>query len=577
MLNIQANKQVVWLIVIITVIILSLSSLCYNLGHSVSTQLSLLLVVCSLLFSVYVNNYANSFTKNELIFFLFLLGVGLVFFQNKSIQNIYLVGLMFCVFLFLKRIGIKNHIPISIGLVLYAIFEGLYGIVTFHTNLTGAIGHFDNAAGFAVVQVAIIPFSIHLLTVQKKVMKFMGIIGLLIAVVAIYLSGSRSGIFSASTLVVLYLIYGCRDKLLRFSSFKKLAVGITCLIGLLTFIFILYQIKKDSANGRLLIWKCSINMVLEKPLLGYGTSGFKTRYMFYQAAYLKDKPESPYANLADDVTHPFNEYLDIIVKYGIIGFVAFLFLLALLMKSVRVGFKQKKYAFFSTLGVLIFGFFSYPFQYTTLIIIMTINLWICLSLYNPEPRIFLSRLVAKPILSIGLAFAGLFLLYNTIGLMKNDREWGKIREGSMKFSEVDDVISKYENLLKRGFEKESFLFNYGARLNQSGDYRKSIQIFEKCTQHVDNSQIQTYMADNYLNLGNYVVAEEYAQNARYMRPSTFLPLYHLVIIYNETARYEEAQTLALHIIDKPMKIHNANSHLIKYKMKQYTETGVLEL
>src|SRR5690606_21377156 len=127
------------------------------------------------------------------------------------------------------------------------------------------------------------------------------------------------------------------------------------------------------------------------------------------------------------------------------------------------------------------------------------------------------------------------------------------------------------------FRDEAFLFNYGALLHKAGAYKKSIELFKKCTMYIDNSQTQTYIADNYINLEEYELAENYAQNARYMRPSTFLPLYHLVIIWHKLGRHEEAEELAVHIIEKPVKIHNATSHLIKFKMKQYVETGEFEL
>lgn len=35
--------------------------------------------------------------------------------------------------------------------------------------------------------------------------------------------------------------------------------------------YALFQLKVDSANGRLLIWKVSVMAIVEKPLLGHGT------------------------------------------------------------------------------------------------------------------------------------------------------------------------------------------------------------------------------------------------------------------------------------------------------------------
>ena len=41
--------------------------------------------------------------------------------------------------------------------------------------------------------------------------------------------------------------------------------------------------------------------------------------MDYQAAYFEKHPNSRFALLADNVKHPFNEYLSITVQFGLIG------------------------------------------------------------------------------------------------------------------------------------------------------------------------------------------------------------------------------------------------------------------
>ena len=40
----------------------------------------------------------------------------------------------------------------------------------------------------------------------------------------------------------------------------------------------LYHYKKDSADGRLLIWQCTWNMIKERPLYGYGYGGYSYGY-----------------------------------------------------------------------------------------------------------------------------------------------------------------------------------------------------------------------------------------------------------------------------------------------------------
>lgn len=88
--------------------------------------------------------------------------------------------------------------------------------------------------------------------------------------------------------------------------------------------------KKDSADGRLLIWKCSWEMIKDSPVYGHGINSFRTHYMDYQAHYFEQHPDSKYSMLADNVLCPFNEYLAVLVNFGFLGFfilLAFIFFL----------------------------------------------------------------------------------------------------------------------------------------------------------------------------------------------------------------------------------------------------------
>ena len=83
--------------------------------------------------------------------------------------------------------------------------------------------------------------------------------------------------------------------------------------------FILYSQKKDYANGRLLIWNVSVEMIKDKPLFGLGHDTFQAKYMNYQAEYFRNNPNSRYKLLADNVKHPFNEFIKVAVEFGIVS------------------------------------------------------------------------------------------------------------------------------------------------------------------------------------------------------------------------------------------------------------------
>ncbi|WP_321287534.1 O-antigen ligase family protein [uncultured Sunxiuqinia sp.] len=123
-------------------------------------------------------------------------------------------------------------------------------------------------------------------------------------------------------------------------------------IALLGGSYLLYQQKKDSANGRLLIWQVSWEMIKDKPLLGHGYRAFQAKYMDHQAIYFKNYPNSRLSILADNVKHPFNEFLKVTVEFGLGGL---LLVLAFFSGIIYTGTRQKdnpKSLAFSGLSIL---------------------------------------------------------------------------------------------------------------------------------------------------------------------------------------------------------------------------------
>src|SRR5690606_6138966 len=83
----------------------------------------------------------------------------------------------------------------------------------------------------------------------------------------------------------------------------------------------LYFFKKDSADGRLLIWSASMDMVSDYPLFGVGWDRFKVMYPRYQAYYFDNgRGSERQAYLAGYEEYPFNEALGWIVEMGLLGF-----------------------------------------------------------------------------------------------------------------------------------------------------------------------------------------------------------------------------------------------------------------
>ncbi|MEX2411944.1 MAG: O-antigen ligase family protein, partial [Candidatus Paceibacterota bacterium] len=141
---------------------------------------------------------------------------------------------------------------------------------------------------------------------------------------------------------------------------KMVAAMLSCVI-LAASGFAVYSLKKDSADGRLLIWKVSTKMIKDQPVVGHGFNTFQAHYMDYQAAYFIDNPGSEEAYYADNISYPFNEYIKALGEQGVLGCMLLFSIVIILILLSRDKFDF--YIIIAKAGILslaVFAFFSYP-------------------------------------------------------------------------------------------------------------------------------------------------------------------------------------------------------------------------
>lgn len=178
----------------------------------------------------------------------------------------------------------------GIGLICFA--QAVFGIgqfVGWFSNSTGfkVVGSFDNPAGFAAILALGFPVNMQLLLREKGLIKYMAISMAAIVIIAVLLSSSRTGILAlfVSFAIFLFLERTIWQMLRMFKS--KWFVTILIVPLFLLGIHQLYHHKKDSADGRILIWTVSGEMVKDKTMFGHGNGAFQAQYMDYQARYFK--------------------------------------------------------------------------------------------------------------------------------------------------------------------------------------------------------------------------------------------------------------------------------------------------
>lgn len=228
---------------------------------------------------------------------------------------------------------------IWMGAIFGAISTGIFAVVLKLTTNAPRIDGFGNAIQFG--NIAMLLGLISLASIawaytqkRKKLIVILALLGFLGGLIASLLSGSRGGWIGAP-LVILYILYQFRSlipKSLIISIFTLLALVVTLAafmpnIGAKERI---YKIQDDlelyqqdnaatSIGTRLELWKASVLIFIEHPIVGAGSSGFDN-----QLNELIAQRDINAAIISR--AHSHNEILFAVAKLGIVGASSLVFL-----------------------------------------------------------------------------------------------------------------------------------------------------------------------------------------------------------------------------------------------------------
>ena len=413
-------------------------------------------------------------------------------------------------------------------------------------------GFFENPAGFASCMSIGFPFIGTLLYNLRKSIRITGYVLLSITAIATALSSSRAGIISIATICTIWLY---RKK--RISS-KLIKYTLPVILSLL--LAYCYWVKKDSADGRLLIWICSIKLLAKSPLWGHGIGGFDTLYMDIQADYFRKRGVfNHFALLADNIKHPFNEYLNIAIKFGLSGLSILLFFMAWLYLSYKKHpNREKSTAIYALTSISTFSFFSYPFTYPFTWIVSIYCIYVIMKDYTTT----CFRHWTKRIIHI-IIFICSFICITTLSQhIYSEKKW-KEANNLILLKKDETALSLFKELKNTLGTNPYFLYNYAVILQKYGMYEKSLAIALSCKHYLADYDLELVLGENYTHTGDFKKAETHYLQASWMCPSRFLPSYKLLLLYKKIGHHQKAKEIAIQIIHKPIKHKTPEVLLIK--------------
>lgn len=512
-------------------------------------------------------------SKIEYILFSLLCIVSVFAFSN-SMTDTYivpkwcytiLVFVLYLIVISIKSLYNKilnfNVLTMSYIIVVVCTFQALYGISQWlqlvrFDNKYGITGSFDNPAGFAVSLCIGLPFILLCIkSISSRFWIFVMQLLALLFIFAIVISESRSGMIGGMAIICVEL---CKRLPIRI-NFK---VIITCCL-FISLLFGSYFLKKDSADGRLLIWNCSWRMIIDSPMYGHGFDAFRAHYMDYQANYLSQYPNNEYAMLADNVISPFNEYLNVALSCGFLGVLILVFGVLFLIVCYYKDYKyEKRVALLSLLGIAVFSMFSYPLKYPFVWIVMYFDVYVILR----GSFIWVIPSLVKRILCVVAIIAGMVVFYKLCMRIDAEYKWNAIA-----YFPTNENVRAYKDLMPILGDDPYFLYNYAVALYGKGCLEESLNVALQCRTYWADYDLELLLGDIYLDKNEHIEAESHYRKASFMCPSRFTPLYKIYSLYRRIGDGKEATAMAQLILEKPIKIQSNTIDFIKAQVRRDLE------
>lgn len=522
-------------------------------GEILSTKL-ILLLACGLLY-FYFRLFLSGFPKSRYWFLLFLL-------LTAGVEAVW---------------GLRQ----------------LYGFSTSQHTLFKTTGSFFNPGPYAGYLAVIAPIAFHYLLKDYKVwnkkwnirlllfylrwiVSALTFIAVLLVLPAAMSRASWLAMTGGCAMAGLVYLSGKRRFKLYIATHKKaiMRLYVAFAIGIIAGGAGLYYLKKDSADGRALIWKISLQAIPQYPM-GVGLGHFPGIYGKEQAAYFasgKGTPQEEY--VAGGPEYAFNEFLQICLEQGIIAFLIFAGIVGI---AWITGFKKKHTAETSALlSLLIFACMSYPFSILPFVIVLAYLLAACVSPVqkktNRKPAVETpksSRFIVPAFLlaSLILTIAGIYKCYPVYQAYKDWKLTGFLYNKNL-FPESRKAYEKQEPYLN---DQVNFLFEYGRSLSETRAYKESNRILKKGIRLSADPMFYNLIGKNYQALHQYDSAGIYFRQAIHRVPNRLYPYYLLAQLYLESGDTLKARETARIVMEKVPKVHSRATEEIKEKMRKIIE------
>ena len=388
----------------------------------------------------------------------------------------------------------------------------VYGYEPSNHSLYALTGSFYNPGPYSGFLAMCLPVALHEWLKGKRIWKHVALVAWVLMLVVLPSGMSRSAWLAALVASGYVLGMHYREKVCRY--WKYFCVG-----GLLLVVlgFGAYHWKKDSADGRLLMWKVATQAVLEHPWQGVGWKNVAGAYGDAQEGYFASGAATEQeVHVAGAPEYVFNEYLQVAMAWGV---PALCCILLLVVGGFCLGHRDRQYGVCGALlSLAVFAFSSYPFQFMEFIVAFIAMLVVCLMRFR---NVYLQ--VSALIIGIGVCL----YLYNY-------REEHPLR-------------------------KSHSMFESAHSLHKAGEWEASTEILKETMRISSDAMILNIIGKNYQALGQYKEAESWFIRSTHRLPNRIYPYYLLAKLYAEHPKFfprEKLEWAVRMVLEKEAKVES---------------------
>lgn len=442
---------------------------------------------------------------------------------------------------------------IEIGLLLMVILQivcitlQLIGIKQSNNPQFIATGFSSNPNTVCILFAVMCPFIINRIKHSKYTYTWLLI--LFISIVYVLCLKCRTAILGATIIIIMHLLFNTKiQNWLRHKKYRLWFCGVASIVIALISIYALYQLKRDSADGRLLVWKISTNMIMEKPS-GWGVGMFEKYYNLSQGEYFEHTHGTESERMLSDIVRmAYNDYLEQGVETGIVGMLFLIaFYASLIMHSLKCN-NIKGLSLVCSFAVMCIVNFIYSaiLPWHVLIVCSAFVLYRTDQLKSRVLNITLTAIFIFTCCVITHKYYCIATAQMELNKIKNSPNINTSVSGITKLEKQIDTSSEYYFLLADIHKRNH-------------NYKGAIKSLEKASKYTSDTKLFFKMFSSYDMLDKTREGIQYIKTISNMLPQNMTSKYILLRWYDCSGLHNEALEVANEMVHTKLKIQNPKS------------------